>query len=174
MTPDDDFSLTDALTTMSDDAEVRTFMGAEFEDAPLPPNGPIRSAPMTDDLPPMPCPTELLDSTKSIEQQITTLVEADALLAATSNVRLGQKLAELAEMSDDIEEVRKAYQTFGARADLIEKRKLPATSQVPLTIVFERAPLEGVKIDVRSGAVQAKLRAAASDATDAVVKVAAP
>lgn len=149
-------------TTPSLDALLADDDGWEPVPAPIP----MQVANPVPDAPPMPCPTKLIDSSKSTEQQITDMVEADALFAAAAALHIGQRLADLAEQTDDLDELRKVYDSFGRRANLVENRKAPASSQVPLTIVFERAPTEGARVDVRSGAKIAQLRAAAQGATD--------
>jgi hypothetical protein len=161
-------------------AALMSQLDADDEDfvRPLPPAQPaldlsVLTTPLPEatnplpDLPPAPNAADLIDDSTPIEKQITKLVETDALHAAGVAITLGQRLAEMAMLAEDIEEVRKAYATFTARSDLVEKRKVVTSTQAPLTIVFERGATENVKIDVRRGAEMQRLRDAAAAASDA-------
>lgn len=137
-----------------------------LEDLPGPPVTSVNTAAIPD-LPPAPNAADLLEPDTPIEKQITKLVETDALHAAGVSIVLGQRLAEMAMASQEIDEVRKAYMAMTARADLVEKRKVVSSTQVPLTIIFERAAVDTTKIDVRRGKDMQRLRDAAAAAEDA-------
>lgn len=110
-------------------------------------------------------PLSLIDTAKSDAENCATLLEADALFNASALNILSRKLVRMAQVTDDIDELRKVVQTVREGVLAPSKTKQSGESMAPLILVLERVePKAGQIIDVRSGAKLAQLRKAAESA----------